>query len=104
MQQLTEHGLVPEQWGGDTICVKLSALTGMGLDELLEYILLTAEILDLKANPDDYATGVVIEANLDKGKGPLATLLIQNGTLKVGDSVVVGSVGGKVRALLLDSG
>ena len=104
MQQLTEYGLVPEQWGGDTICVKLSALTGMGLDELLEYILLTAEILDLKANPDDLATGVVIEANLDKGKGPLATLLIQNGTLKVGDSVVVGNVGGKVRALLLDSG
>ena len=104
MQQLTEHGLVPEQWGGDTICVKLSALTGMGLDELLEYILLTAEILDLKANPDDLATGVVIEANLDKGKGPLATLLVQNGTLKVGDCVVVGNVGGKVRALLLDSG
>lgn len=104
MQQLTEHGLVPEQWGGDTICVKLSALTGMGLDDLLEYILLTAEILDLKANPDDLATGVVIEANLDKGKGPLATLLVQNGTLKVGDCVVVGNVGGKVRALLLDSG
>lgn len=104
MQQLTEYGLVPEAWGGDTICVKLSALTGMGLDELLEYILLTAEILDLKANPDDLATGVVIEANLDKGKGPLATLLIQHGTLKVGDCVVVGNVGGKVRALLLDSG
>ena len=104
MQQLTEYGLVPEAWGGDTICVKLSALTGMGLDELLEYILLTAEILDLKANPDDLATGVVIEANLDKGKGPLATLLIQYGTLKVGDSIVVGNVGGKVRALLLDSG
>ena len=104
MQQLTEHGLVPEQWGGDTICVKLSALTGMGLDDLLEYILLTAEILDLKANPDDLATGVVIEANLDKGKGPLATLLVQNGTLKVGDCVVVGNVGGKVRALLLYSG
>ncbi|UKI41752.1 MAG: GTP-binding protein [Candidatus Melainabacteria bacterium] len=104
MQQLTEHGLVPEQWGGDTICVKLSALTGMGLDDLLEYILLTAEILDLKANPDDLATGVVIEANLDKGKWPLATLLVQNGTLKVGDCVVVGNVGGKVRALLLDSG
>lgn len=104
MQQLTEHGLVPEQWGGDIICVKLSALTGMGLDDLLEYILLTAEILDLKANPDDLATGVVIEANLDKGKGPLATLLVQNGTLKVGDCVVVGNVGGKVRALLLDSG
>lgn len=104
MQQLTEYGLVPEQWGGDTICVKLSALTGMGIDELLEYILLTAEILDLKANPDDLATGVVIEANLDKGKGPLATLLVQHGTLKVGDCVVVGNVGGKVRALLLDSG
>lgn len=104
MQQLTEHGLVPEEWGGDTVCVKVSALSGKGIDDLLEYILLTAEVLDLKANPKALASGVVIEANLDKGKGPVATLLIQNGTLKVSDCIVVGNVGGKVRALLLDSG
>jgi len=104
LQQLTEHGLVPEAWGGDTVCVKVSAIQGTGIDELLEYILLTAEMQDLKAYPDMNATGVVIEANLDKGKGPVATLLVQNGTLKVGDCVVVGSVGGKVRALLSDSG
>ena len=104
MQQLTEYGLVPEEWGGDTVCVKVSAIQGTGIDELLEYILLHAEMLSLKANPQAMASGVVIEANLDKGKGPVATLLVQNGTLKVGDSIVVGSVGGKVRALLLDSG
>lgn len=104
LQQLTEHGLVPEAWGGDTVCVKVSAIQGTGIDELLEYILLTAEMQDLKAYPEANATGVVIEANLDKGKGPVATLLVQNGTLKIGDSIVVGSVGGKVRALLSDSG
>lgn len=104
MQQLTEHGLVPEEWGGDTVCVKVSALQGQGIDELLEYILLLAEVQDLKANPDAAATGVVIEANLDKGKGPVATLLVQNGTLKTGQCVVVGNVCGKVRALLSDSG
>ena len=104
LQQLTEHGLVPEEWGGDTVCVKVSALQGTGIDELLEYILLLAEVLDLKANPDAAASGVVIEANLDKGKGPVATLLVQNGTLKTGNCVVVGNVCGKVRALLSDSG
>lgn len=104
MQQLTEHGLVPEEWGGDTVCVKVSALQGQGIDELLEYILLLAEVQDLKANPDAQATGVVIEANLDKGKGPVATLLVQNGTLKTGQCVVVGNVCGKVRALLSDAG
>lgn len=104
MQQLTEHGLVPEEWGGETVCVKVSALQGMGLDELLEYILLLADIQDLKANFDVSAEGVVIEANLDKGKGPVATLLVQNGTLKIGDCLAVGNVGGKVRALLNDSG
>lgn len=104
LQQLTEHGLVPEAWGGDTVCVKVSAIQGTGIDELLEYILLTAEMQDLKAYPEANATGVVIEANLDKGKGPVATLLVQNGTMKVGDCVVVGSVGGRVRALLSDSG
>lgn len=104
MQQLTEYGLVPEEWGGDTVCVKVSALQGTGIDELLEYILLLAEVQDLKANPDAPASGVVIEANLDKGKGPVATLLVQNGTLKTGNCVVVGNVCGKVRALLSDSG
>ena len=104
LQQLTEHGLVPEEWGGDTVCVKVSALQGQGIDELLEYILLLAEVQDLKANPDAPASGVVIEANLDKGKGPVATLLVQNGTLKTGNCVVVGNVCGKVRALLSDSG
>src|SRR5574344_1252492 len=104
LQQLTEHGLVPEDWGGDTVCVKVSALQGQGIDELLEYILLLAEVQDLKAVPDAPASGVVIEANLDKGKGPVATLLVQNGTLKTGNCVVVGNVCGKVRALLSDSG
>ena len=104
MQQLTENNLVPEEWGGDTICVKVSAIQGKGLDELLEAILLLAELKDLKANPQAKASGVVIEANLDKGKGPVATLLVQNGTLKIGDCVVVGNVGGKARALLNDAG
>ena len=104
LQQLTEHGLVPEEWGGDTITVKVSALQGLGIDELLEYILLVAEVQDLKANPKAEATGVVIEANLDKGKGPVATLLVQNGTLRVGNCIVVGTACGRVRALLSDSG
>ena len=104
MQQLTEYGLVPEAWGGDTICVKVSALQGKGIDELLEYILLLAEVQNLRANKTAPATGVVIEAKLDKGKGPVATLLVQNGTLHTGDCVVVGSVCGRVRALLSDAG
>ena len=104
LQQLTEYGLVPEEWGGETITVKLSALQGLGIDELLEYILLVAEIQDLKANPKAEASGVVIEANLDKGKGPVATLLVQNGTLRTGNCVVVGTACGRVRALLSDSG
>ena len=104
LQQLTEHGLVPEDWGGDTITVKVSALQGTGIDELLEYILLVADVQDLKANPKAEASGVVIEANLDKGKGPVATLLVQNGTLRVGNCIVVGTACGRVRALLSDSG
>ena len=104
LQQLTEYNLVPEAWGGDTITQNVSALQGTGIDELLEYILLLAEVQDLKANPSAKASGVIIEANLDKGKGPVATLLVQNGTLKTGDCIVVGTVGGKVRALLSDSG
>ncbi len=104
LQQLTEHGLVPEDWGGDTITVKVSALQGTGIDELLEYILLVADVQDLKANPKAEASGVVIEANLDKGKGPVATLLVQNGTLRAGNCIVVGTACGRVRALLSDSG
>ena len=104
LQQLTEHGLVPEDWGGDTIVVKVSALQGTGIDELLEYILLVADVQDLKANPKAEASGVVIEANLDKGKGPVATLLVQNGTLRTGNCIVVGTACGRVRALLSDSG
>lgn len=104
LQQLTEYGLVAEEWGGETIVVKVSALQGTGIDELLEYILLLAEMADFKANPKAPASGVVIEANLDKGKGPVATLLVQNGTLRIGNCVVVGNVGGRVRALLSDEG
>ena len=104
LQELTEHNLVPEKWGGDTICCPVSALQKTGIDELLEYILLVADMQELKAVEKCPATGVIIEANLDKGKGPVATMLVQNGTLKVGDSIVAGNVGGKVRALLDDSG
>lgn len=101
-QELMEHGLVPEEWGGDTIVVPVSALSGENLDNLLEMIVLVAEVEDLQANPDRRARGTVIEANLDKARGPVATLLVQNGTLKVGDSLVAGPVLGKVRAMLDD--
>jgi translation initiation factor IF-2 len=99
LQQLTEHELVPEEWGGDVICVPVSAKTKMGIDKLLETISLVAEMLELKANPDRSAKGVVIEAKLDKGRGPIATLLVQNGTLKSGDVIVAGTAVGKVRAM-----
>lgn len=104
LTQLTEHNLIPEEWGGDTITVKVSALQGTGIDDLLEYIWLLADIKELKANPKAEASGVVIEANLDKGKGPVATLLVQNGTLRAGNCIVVGTACGRVRALLSDSG
>ncbi len=104
MQELTEHELVPEAWGGDTIFVQLSAVKGEGIDELLEMILLIAEVEEYKANPDQMARGTVIEAQLDKGRGPVATLLVQNGTLNVGDPVVVGNVFGRVRAMVNDLG
>ncbi|MGN7939840.1 translation initiation factor IF-2 [Virgibacillus sp. 6R] len=104
MQELTEHGLVPEAWGGDTIFVPVSALTGQGLDELLEMILLVTEVEELKANPNRRATGTVIEAQLDKGRGSVATLLVQNGTLRVGDPIVVGNTFGRVRAMVNDLG
>jgi translation initiation factor IF-2 len=104
MQELMEHGLVAEEWGGDTIFVKLSALTGEGIDQLLEMILLVAEMEELKANPKRRALGTVIEAQLDKGRGPVATLLVQNGTLRVGDPIVVGNTYGRVRAMVNDMG
>ncbi len=97
---LTEHGILPEEWGGDAIICPVSAKTGEGFDGLLESINLVAEIKELKANPNRNAKGVVIEAKLDQSKGPIATILIQNGTLKVGDSVVVGTVTGKIRAMV----
>ncbi|KOR26851.1 translation initiation factor IF-2 [Clostridium sporogenes] len=98
-QELTEYGLVAEDWGGDTVCVPVSAHTKEGIDELLEMILLSSEILELKANPNRKAKGTVVEAKLDKGRGPVATLLVQNGTLTVGDSIVVGSTYGRIRAM-----
>ena len=102
MQQLTEHGLVPEEWGGDVICVPVSAKTHMNIDKLLENVLLTAEMRELKANPNRAAKGIVIEARLDKGKGPVATLLVQNGTLHSGDIVVAGTAVGRVRVMVDD--
>lgn len=102
--QLTEHGLLPEEWGGDTILCPVSAKTGEGFENLLENVNLVAEMKDLKANPNRKAKGVVIEAKLDQSKGPIATILIQNGTLKVADSIVVGTVTGKVRAMVDDKG
>ena len=104
MQQLTEHGLVPEEWGGDVICVPVSALTGMNIDSLLENVLLVAEMQELKANPNRKARGAVIEARLDKGRGPVATILVQNGTLHVGDTIVAGTTVGRVRVMLNDKG
>ncbi|HEY9907215.1 MAG TPA: translation initiation factor IF-2 [Thermosynechococcaceae cyanobacterium] len=103
-QELTEYSLVPEEWGGETIMVPVSAINGENLDTLLEMILLVSEVEDLNANPDRAAKGTVIEAHLDKAKGPVATLLIQNGTLHVGDTLVAGSVLGKVRAMVDDRG
>ncbi|MBI0578497.1 translation initiation factor IF-2 [Neobacillus cucumis] len=104
MQELTEHGLVSEAWGGDTIFVPLSAKTGDGIDNLLEMILLVSEVEEYKANPNRKALGTVIEAQLDKGRGSVATLLIQNGSLKIGDPIVVGNTFGRVRAMVNDKG
>ena len=103
-QQLTEHSLVPEKWGGDVICVPVSAKTHDGIDDLLESVLLVAEMLELKANPDRRAKGVVIEARLDKGRGPVATLLVQNGTLRTGDIIVAGTSVGRVRGMSNENG
>ncbi len=103
-EQLTKYDLIPEEWGGDTIIVPISAKTGMGLDDLLEMVLLTAEVQELKANPDRRAKGVVIEARLDKTRGPIATLLVQNGTLKQGDIIIAGTAVGRVRVMTNDKG
>ncbi len=104
MQQLTEHNLVVEAWGGDVMCVPVSAKTGMGIDELLEDIILVADVLELKANPNRAAKGSVIEARLDKGRGPVATVLVQNGTLKSGDVIIAGTAVGRVRTMTDDKG
>ena len=103
-QELTEYELVPEEWGGDVICVPVSALTGEGVDSLLEMIQLVADMKELKANPDRMAKGTVIEARLDKGRGPVATVLVQNGTLHVGDAIIAGTTVGRIRAMMDDRG
>ncbi|MDI3327219.1 MAG: translation initiation factor IF-2 [Alicyclobacillaceae bacterium] len=103
-QELTEHGLVPEEWGGDTVFVPVSALRKQGIEDLLEMILLVAEMAELKANPKARPRGTVIEAQLDKGRGPVATVLVQNGTLRVGDIVIAGKTYGRVRAMINDRG
>ena len=103
-QELTEYELIPEDWGGSTIFVPVSAKTGEGLEDLMEMILLTAEVLELKANPNRRARGLVLEAELDKGRGPVATVLVQKGTLRVGDAVAAGAAHGKVRAMMDDKG
>ena len=104
MQQLTEHGLVPEVWGGDVMCIPISAKTHMGIDALLENVILVADVLELKANPNRRAGGTVIEARLDKGRGPVSTLLVQRGTLHVGDIIVAGTSVGRVRAMTNENG
>lgn len=103
-QQLAEIGIVIEEYGGDIVCVPVSARKGTGIDELLDYILLVAEVQDIKANPNRLATGVIIEARLEKSSGPTATVLVQQGTLKMGDSIVVGAISGRVRAMFNDRG
>jgi translation initiation factor IF-2 len=104
LQQISEHGLVPEKWGGDTICVEISALQGTGIDELLEQVLLVAEIGELVARPTGRAIGTVLEANLEVGRGPVATVMVQKGLLSVGDPVVAGAAFGKVKAIINDQG
>ncbi len=104
LNQLTQYELVPEEWGGDVICVPVSALTGMGIDSLLESVLLVAEVKELKANPKRRAKGLVIESKLDRGRGPVATVLVQNGTLHQGDYIIVGNAVGRVRAMVDDKG
>jgi translation initiation factor IF-2 len=104
LQQLSEHGLVPESWGGDTITVEVSALQSLGIEDLLEQIIVLSEVLELRANPEGPARGIVLEANLDAGRGSVATLIVQSGTLRVGDPIVAGHASGKVKALIDDRG
>src|ERR671922_409044 len=104
MQQLSEHDLVPEAWGGDTITVELSALQNIGVDDLLEQLLVVADVEELTANPEGPARGTVLEANLDTGRGPVATVIVESGTLRVGDPIVAGAAWGRVRALIDDTG
>ncbi len=104
INQLSQHGLVPESWGGDTMIVKVSAHSGLGIDELLETLHLQAEVLELKANPDRQALGSVVESRIDKGRGPVLTVLVSNGTLRKGDCFVAGAVSGRIRAMMLDDG
>jgi translation initiation factor IF-2 len=104
MQQLSDRGLVPEEWGGDTIMVQISALQDLGIDDLLEQVLVVAELEELTANPEGRARGIVLEANLDPGKGPVATVIVQGGTLRVSDSIVAGAAWGRVKALIDDKG
>jgi translation initiation factor IF-2 len=104
LQQLSEHGLVSEQWGGDVVTTQVSALQGLGIDELLENLLVVAEVEDLRANPNGRGHGVVLESHLDKGRGPVATVLVQGGTLRVGDPLIAGPAWGRVRALIDDHG
>ncbi len=104
IQSLTQYDLVPEEWGGDVICVPVSAHTGMGIDQLLESVLLVAEVKELKANPNRRAKGVILESRLDRGRGPVATVLVQNGTLHAGDIVIAGTAVGRVRAMMNDKG
>src|SRR5699024_2804536 len=101
-QELLEYELVPEDWGGDTIFVEISALFNQNIEELLEMILLVAEVSDLKADPTGLAVGSVLEARLDRSKGPIATLLVQNGTLRKDDAVVVGTTYGRIRTMIID--
>src|SRR5207244_7912194 len=103
-QQLSEQGLVPEDWGGDTIMAEVSALQSTGIDELLEQLLLVADVEELQASPEGRARGVVLEANLDVGRGPVATVLVEQGTLRVSDPIVAGAAWGRVRALIDDKG
>ena len=103
-RRLTEYDLVPEEWGGDTIVCPISAKTGMGIDNLLENLVVLAEVQELKANPNRAAKGTVIEARLDKGRGPIMTVLVQNGTLKAGDIIIAGTAVGRVRTMINDKG
>jgi len=98
-QELTKYDLVPEEWGGDVICVPVSALTRQGIEDLLESVLLVADVKELRANPNRRAKGIVIEAKLDRGRGPVATVLVQNGTLRGGDIIIAGSAVGRVRSM-----